>query len=416
MITFVYVGFFVVPVFTQYFWAEPAIVGVFDLVGHRPQDIVAGQLAALVGLICMVAGFHLPVGRAISRRLPKLEPEWSHGTVLMVALVMIPVGWMVFLAGQSGLIPARAGSGFIGLIAKSVYFVIGFLALAFIRYRSKPALILLLLVIPPTMAYSFFTGTKRLFLLPLFMVAMAYILVERRIRISFVVGGVLMLIVLYPVSNFYREVVQRGLTIGAVEVLRNPGRAISQISRFVSSLEASEYLTSGAEAAGQRLNALGTTTVIVRDTPSRVPYQGGWSIGYIFISYIPRVLWAGKPETTIGQWVTDTYGSGPRIRSNTGASWIGELYFNFSYPGVIFGMLLLGIWFRLLQEHFFGLDATIPALVLAIVIIEETAQTIGGFLIAPINGTVWTIALIVFVHLVVRLMSPPPRRPIAVDT
>jgi hypothetical protein len=122
---------------------------------------------------------------------------------------------------------------------------------------------------------------------------------------------------------------------------------------------------------------------------------------------------------SIGQWVTDNYGSGPQIKSNTGASWIGELYFNFGYPGLVIGMLILGVWFRFLQEHFFGPDATIPSLLMAISIVTLSAQTPGGSISSPVNGPVYTFIPITFTHLMIRALSPqrgPPRAsPIGVE-
>ena len=89
----------------------------------------------------------------------------------------------------------------------------------------------------------------------------------------------------------------------------------------------------------------------------------------------------------------------------------GEFYFNFGYPGVLIGMLLLGIWFRLLQEHFFGPDATIPALVLACFIIDQTAKTVGGGLTGPINGAVLSLIPIACIHLLLQALVPPSQHP-----
>ena len=56
---------------------------------------------------------------------------------------------------------------------------------------------------------------------------------------------------------------------------------ISRISRFVGSYEFGDYLMQGVQATSRRSDGLGILSVIVRDCPSRVPYQGGWTIGYI---------------------------------------------------------------------------------------------------------------------------------------
>jgi hypothetical protein len=401
-----YMVHLVLPVFTQYFGSEGGTGARLDFKSIAPWDVVAGQSVTLVGLIMMLLGFYMPVGKGLASMVPKPRYDWSPNAALGVALLMIPLGWTVFLGGQFGLIPKRAGSGVLGEIASAVFYGIALLTIVYIRYRLRIVLVLLMLLIPPTVAFNFFTGSKRLFLTALAMVAIPYIVHDRRIRISWVVAGVAILVVLYPVAQFYREVVQRGYTLTAIEVLSDPGRALGALSAFTSAVEPLEWVTSGLQATGHRLNALTLPCIIVRDTPDLVPYQGGWSIGYIFLSYIPRVLWPGKPETAIvGQWVTDNYGPGPHVKSSTGPSWIGELYFNFSYPGVIVGMLLLGLFFRVLQEICFQPSAAIPFLLTAVVVLYEVARSPQGGLIRPINGVIFAIPPIMAAHFMVRTLG-----------
>ena len=399
-----YMVHLVLPVFTQYF-APEGTGGVLDFKRLDPSDVAAGQMVTLAGLVMMLLGFYLPVGKALASLAPEPRYDWSHNAALSVAFVMIPLGWSIYLAGQFGLIPTRAGSGFLGQIASSIFFGIALLTILYIRNRSRVALMMLIVLIPPTMAFNFFTGSKRLFLTALAMVAIPYIVIDRRIRTSWIIAAVAMLVILYPVAQFYREVVQRGFTLSAVEVLSNPARALGTIAAFTSGIEPLEYVTAGFRATGLRLNALTLPCIIVRDTPDVVPFQGGWSIGYIFVSYIPRVLWPDKPVTTIGQWITDNYGAGPHIRSNTGPSWIGELYMNFGNPGVIFGMLLMGLFFRLLQQICFQPGASIPLLLAAVVVLYQVARSPQGGLIQPVNGVIFSIPPIMAAHFVVRLLG-----------
>jgi hypothetical protein len=154
-----------------------------------------------------------------------------------------------------------------------------------------------------------------------------------------------------------------------------------------------------------RFDGLGVASVIVRDCPARVPFQGGWSIAQIFITYVPRIVWKDKPLLTTGQWVTDNFGSGPGISSATGSTWIGELWFNFGWPGIVFGMLLVGVYFRVLHEMLFKPDAVMPAQLMAVIAMFAIPPSLGGALIAPVNGVVVTAVPIVFTHWIVRLMS-----------
>jgi hypothetical protein len=410
-----YLFHFVLPVFTAYLGTSGYGPDSFvQLRGVTPEDIAWGEFMAFVAYAMLLAGYALPVGRAVARALPRMEREWSHEATLAVALFMVPLGWAVFFAGQFRLIPRQAGSGVIGTLSYATHFGLALLAICHLRHRSKAALALIGAVIPPTMAFTFFTGSKQLFLMPLAMVATAHIIVKRRLRLWWLLGFLAAITLLYPVSQVYRDYVF-GNHLSAVQVMSNPRYVFGLMQRFVGTTKLDDYLGEGLRATGNRLDALAITSVIARDAGERVPFQGGWSIGYVFLSYVPRVIWPGKPATTIGEWVTIHYGSGPFVDSATGPSWVGELYFNFGWAGVVLGMALLGAWFRWLHEAFLGPRAAIPSLFAGVVALFAIAPAIQGGVIGPINGVVYNVAPIVLVHLCVRAFSrPPPPLPPAV--
>ena len=232
--------------------------------------------------------------------------------------------------------------------------------------------------------------------------------------------GLIALIGLYPIAQFWRELTWTG-PVSYIEWLISPLEVINRLSAFVGAANFGEYFRTGMLATGSRLDLLGITSVIVRDTPSQVPYQGGWTLAYIPISFIPRILWAGKPEFYTGRWVTENYGGGPEIMSSTGSGWIGELYFNFGFIGVILGMIIIGAVFRILHETLFRADATIPALLASVVVLWSTCPTIEMNLLAPFSGGVFHLAPVLLTHMAVRAMvgtttpavvqarTPPPR-------
>jgi hypothetical protein len=405
-----YVVYFVVPAFADYLLLDDRMTS--SMVRHvhvSSRDIIRGQGVALIGLVAMIAGFASPIGRYLTAWLPHPRREWSHEATLVVALVMIPMGWSVLLAAQLGVLPKRFGSGVIGQLGLGAYYGIALLAISYLRYRSRAALLLLLLLIPPTVVFGFFTSSKRMMLMPIALVAMAQILVSRRIRAFWIVGLVVVLTLIYPVIQLYRDYLFSN-NLGALDVIRSPGYAFSLMSGFLARADVGDYLLSGLEATGVRFNALGILSAIVRDTGVLVPFQGGWSLGLIVIAYVPRVFWPGKPSTTIGQWVTDHFGSGPIIVSDTGPSWVGEFYFNFGYSGVILGMVFLGIWFRVIQGMLLGRDAIIPALLAGVMAMPVAIRFEGG-VIAPINGVFYSFIPVFLAHFFVRLFSRPPAAP-----
>jgi hypothetical protein len=177
-----------------------------------------------------------------------------------------------------------------------------------------------------------------------------------------------------------------------------------------TSMGPAEYLQTGLESTAQRLNGLSMLSVVMRDTPSRVPFQHGWSIAYIPLAFVPRLFWPGKPKLFTGQWITDNYGFGPEIISATGATWLGELYFNFGWTAIVVGMALIGLWFRFLQDCFLRIDSTISAMLAGVVTIMSVAPSLGGDLLSPTSGVVFNIAPIVLMHLLISRFTPPPAR------
>jgi len=393
--------FYAFPLFTQYFLGDPLREGNVRLNNLDPSNILAGQSVALTALVCVYAGYIYPIGRFAGELLPRPTFDWPHPTALFIAVVMIFMGWTVFMGSTVGIIPRSFGSGVLGAISSSMYFGIGLLMIIYLKYRSQPARTLMVVLVPFTMAIAFLTGSKRFALSPLIVIAIAHIVIERRIRARWVVGGALALIALYPIAQFWREVSWTG-TLSLFQWMLDPARVIRLLGSYLAATSFAEYFEGGLIATGSRLDLLGITTVIVRDTPGVVPYQGGWTLAYIPISFIPRILWSGKPEFHIGQWVTDNFGAGPMVVSSTGSGWVGELYFNFGLIGVIAGMFFIGSLFRLLHETLFRSDGTIPALLAALVVIWTTCPTMEGNLLAPFSGGIFHLTPILLTHMAVR--------------
>jgi hypothetical protein len=405
LMTVTYVVYLVVPAFTQVLWFDGEARGTFHLAKFPARDVASAQAVALLGLAMLLLGFYLPFGRLAASVLPRPTRDWPPHAAVFVSLLTLGLAWLVYIPGQLGLIPSRAGSGALGTIASGSSFGIALLTLAWLRYRRPEAALLLAIVVPLTMLFNFFTGSKRLFLTPPLMFALAYIVVERRIRMSWLFAGFAALVALYPVSNLYRMVVNPTEGGRIASFMKNPDQYLGALSNLTEGADVGDWVSQGLESTGRRLDGLGVLTKIVMDTPERVPYQGGWTIGYIALSYIPRIIWPDKPGTTIGIWVSQNYGDPNDPYTHVGPSWMGEMFLNWGYPGVMFGMFFMGLLSRMLQERLFVWNGPIPALFGAVVVLYSVSRTVPGGLIAPVNGTVYNLAPILIAHYLVGVFT-----------
>lgn len=102
----------------------------------------------------------------------------------------------------------------------------------------------------------------------------------------------------------------------------------------------------------ERVSRVSTLSHVISMTPDTVPYWAGESYRTLLTSFIPRVLWPGKPEATIGQEFGHRYSLLSRDDETTSYNlpWLAEFYANFGLVGVVFGMLLVGILFRFIVQ------------------------------------------------------------------
>ena len=101
-----------------------------------------------------------------------------------------------------------------------------------------------------------------------------------------------------------------------------------------------------------RLAHISTFAYVAAVTPDSVPYWSGDSYQTLWTSFIPRILWPGKPQSTIGQDFGHRYGLLQTYDMGTSMNlpWIIEFYANFGLWGVLLGMFFIGVFFRIVLQ------------------------------------------------------------------
>ena len=89
--------------------------------------------------------------------------------------------------------------------------------------------------------------------------------------------------------------------------------------------------------------------------PDEYPYMMGVSYAYVFILFIPRIVWKGKPDNPVRSIIEHSLNRRARI-SGTAVSNIGEIYVNFGIAGCALIMFCIGHILALLKKNYLVRD------------------------------------------------------------
>jgi hypothetical protein len=156
-------------------------------------------------------------------------------------------------------------------------------------------------------------------------------------------------------------------------------------------------------ATGRQASLIQNVALVVRLTPSALPYLYGrdyWSLPLLVL--VPRILWPAKPMSGLqGADFTYTY-VGSNLVTSTAVTSFGDLYMNFGLLGIVAGMLVIGVFFRLVYARLWHSKSSFSVvLYLSLLpVLANYESGLVGFVQAALQGFVFSyIALrIVYWH------------------
>lgn len=122
------------------------------------------------------------------------------------------------------------------------------------------------------------------------------------------------------------------------------------------------------------------TAHVINAVPETLDYKYGRTIWIWALAPIPRELWPEKPVIQAGPEIgVLVYGT---KRAGVLPGFVGEMYWNFHWPGVILGSLLFGFGLRWVQEKLHPRGSRHPGLILVyvVVVIPLGMSVLGGTL------------------------------------
>lgn len=327
------------------------------LVNGEPIELfIWGGLWLALALMCVGLGYVLCQNRLrVERILPNDRKFTSGGLHLaaLIALVLALIATVIFIqqtGGISGLANLSrkraievvsgddvvfASGGYTRLVAALPLIFISIMLTHYLKAEKKlrPWQFAFLFVILMGGLIFPFLSSSRASILYSFIGLIFVYGVYRRISVGLVVTSLVIGLSVFSVMTALR--LYANLSIGGVEAAQ---------------LEVPNPIVALAES-GNGMSLSGTTHIL-DGVPERMDYKYGTTFVSWVVAPIPRTIWPGKPQISLGKEVKSVIMGQPAVKAGRPASFIAEGFINFGWIGFFAVAGLFGYMLRLTTNTF----------------------------------------------------------------
>jgi hypothetical protein len=353
----------------------------------------------LIGGVMLVLGYRFAVMLVDGIGIARLPRDWSKSMILVIGPILWVLGtyavyqWYVYIVPDTTNVAFRKGIGSISTLRASAYILgqmmqpLGVMLLAYALRSFRSALLppVVIGIVVLQILLGFVLDMKGLAMLGGVMVIVTSVLVSGRLPRSWLVAFAVYVMLVFPVFQAYRTMIHGTRGLSRTTVLENFGKVLQL------TLEATEQVNTGHDRAQtflERSSVKGSTEMIVEKTGNGVEFQRGYTLTPLLATFIPKIIWSDKYDVPVGQLVNKQFHVTDSDDIYISPSHLGELYWNFGWPGVIAGMGVIGLLCGWVGARFNLAEyKTVTRLLITVVTIK---QLIVGFegAIAPIY-VVW---------------------------
>jgi hypothetical protein len=363
---------------------------------------LAGQALTTLGFICFLGGYAGAFRKTRPSPLGRFVPRNVLVYIVPTALGAIGLSARRFqLKSMLDYQGISAPLSFLQQFSSLFYFgwFLPWYMLWAGRLRVSVAVpVLLLLSVFATLVVFFTIGNKTLTVTLLGLPLLAYYEVKRKLpKKTLLVIVLIFVFAIFPMYNTVRQ----------VDKNLDTSRRVDKALDLVSNWNGDKYLDASLFAFLKRVTIVTSVAAIISDTGRWVDYRYGETLLLAPIGlFVPRFLWLDKPNIGIG----DEFGSTFRLKgsmdheTDISPSMVGEFYWNFSIPGVVVGMWLLGLGYRWAYQRYGAGSGFDPVRKAIYATLLPTALLLEGSVAIILVGLIKIlIILVVFLVVAARL-------------
>lgn len=324
--------------------------------GRSDALLTYGEIGVLVGFLFLILGYAGAVGtlKSVSRKW--FVNDWAVSTALIVGLMFFVAGMVATFVAQIKLsmfqIEMQKLDAFTmnSLVIGRMVGELGEILLAYVLVRTKSKLtaILILALIIFKIPLGVILNAKYIgisFIMSYLVVAWIY---KKSIPWKIILAGGLAMTLMFPLAYKYRAYmgtyyVSVGETLE--DVAGNLDKALSKKVTENQKKGLVDSVLEGLESMAERADLKPAVELIIARTGADLPYQSGYTLSPLLYVLLPRFILPDKPDVPVGQLFNQQFKISTSPDTWISTSFLGELYWNFSWVGVIVGMFVVGYVF-----------------------------------------------------------------------
>jgi hypothetical protein len=393
--------------------------------GKTTPDLSMGALSSteaviLVGGVMLIFGYRTAVAIGASRSGRSPPRDWPASLTLLIGLTLWAIGtwatfnWYVHIVTDVTLEATRAGLAKLGPLLTVGYILaqmmqpLGVLLIAYVWRVSRGWHLSLLVasIVAIQVILGFIIDIKGIALLGWILVLATVALVDGRVAKMWLLAAVIFVVATFPIFQAYRQVTEGNRGIARTAVVANFEETLKRV------LAQKERVTTGVNRAQnfvERVSLKGSVQTIVDKVGIDVPFQQGYTLIPITETFIPRILWSDKPDIPTGQIMNRVFHITEQDETYISPTHLGELYWNFGWPGVVIGMTLIGVLCGLVARYNLAQARTVTRLLISVLTIRYVINGFEGSLAASYVVWLRSLVAVAALHLIFARVRVPLR-------
>jgi hypothetical protein len=270
------------------------------------------------------------------------------------------------------------------------------LAYAWCRHRRPMLVPVLTGIVLVQLVLGFVADYKSQALVGAALLVLTRLLVDGRLPKAWIAGAVVMVAVVYPVLTANRAV-RFEYHLNHAQAAQEVGKTLE---RALATKEKTEDGPNRQATFFERMSLKGSVETIVTRTGHDVAYQGGYTLMPLVAVFVPRVIWRDKPSVETGRLVTSEFNLSRSANLYTSPSHLGELYWNFGWPGAVIGLFLVGALLGLVGARSeLSSAVTLTRVLIVMVTLQQLIMSFESTFAAPYAVWIRSVVGIGLLHL-----------------